>query len=181
MTASLPSLLHLLALNPSYLVAALVIVGMALLYLLQLRHHKRVNRFIGEVRTIRDLREELGQIKQILKQADLQYPLHLLEDLQESVVRIEQKLEIPVTVGTPDEAGDEALDILGTVERRLRSRGFKGVHLLADLPDLEQDPNLEFTLPLEAIRDGVSFKGHVIFREGRIVSERLKPAYEAFP
>lgn len=174
-------LANILEINPTYLISALVLIGLGILYLLQIRHYRRMERFAGEVRNIGDLRDELGQIKQMLKQADLQYPLHILEDLQEAFARIEKRLELPVMAKAVSEETEEHLDIRGAIEKYLLPRGFARIHLLADPPDPMDDAEVEYKLPIEAIRDGVSFKGHVIFREGKIVSERLKPAYEAFP
>ncbi|MHC4945663.1 MAG: hypothetical protein ACYTG7_21840 [Planctomycetota bacterium] len=181
MTLLADQLIQVLVLNPAYLVSALVLLGFAFLFFLQLRHHRRMERFAGEVRSIRDLREELNTIKQILKQADLQYPLHLLEDLRDTMGKLEQALAVPVTHRVHEEEEEEIIDILGALEKHLRPQGFRRIHLLTELPDLIENPSMEFKIPLEAVRDGVSFKGYVVFKEGQIVTERLKPAYEAFP
>jgi len=52
------------------------------------------------------------------------------------------------------------------------------VALLADIADMEHG---EHTIPVEVMKGNVPYKGNIVVRDGRVVSENLSPIYKAFP
>ena len=167
--------------EPGYLIAVLFLVGLGVLFTLHSRHYKRMERLAKEMYGIRDLKDELVSINKALKDTESERLLNLLEDIREACLHIVQKVETPTVVKVPEDRAAEPVDLLSEIERRLQADGYMNIHLLAEASEPPEDPGTEYRLPLEAHRDGVAFKGYVTIQDGRIVSERIKPAYEAFP
>jgi hypothetical protein len=167
--------------EPGYLIALLFLVGLGVLFTLHSRHYKRMERLAKEMYGIRDLKDELIAINKTLRENESERLLSLLEEIREACLRIERKVETPAVLKVPEGKTAEPVDLFTEIERRLRADGYSNIHLLADEAEPPDDPGAEYRLPLEAHRDGVAFKGHITIRAGRIVSERIKPAYEAFP
>ncbi len=169
--------------DPAYLVAVLFLVGLAIVILIQMRQYKRIGKLVDDIDIIRDLRSELSEMKKSLDQLDTNRILSVLDDLSKA----REKPDAAATPLAPVEAtgfepeDKDETDIYKEIEERLESLGFKNVSILSDIPELAEDPDKEFRLPVEALRDGAVFKGYAVIRGNKVVSERIQPAYEAFP
>ncbi len=176
--------LYLAAVDPGYVIAALFLAGLGIIFTLQIRHYRRMERLGAEIFRLQDLREHMIAIKQGLKEVDIESAMRRLDEIAGSMARLEQRVEdLPareVKVAAPSSEKQEG-DLLDAVVRRLEGEGFHRVSFLIDRSDVPSDPEGEFHVPLEAYRDGVAYKGHVTIRGGRILEEHIKPSYEAFP
>jgi hypothetical protein len=174
-------LLHLAAVDPGYVIAALFLVGLAIYYGLQIRHYRRMERLASEVFNLKDLRADLATLKEASKEKEIDSIRSALEDIRGAVARMEQQMEIQA-LRIPEERSEvPSMGLAELVEVRLRSQGFDKISLVGDLDAAEEDPDGEYRLALEAYREGVAHKGHVLVSGGRIIEEMVKPAYEAFP
>jgi hypothetical protein len=68
------------------------------------------------------------------------------------------------------------------LEARLRAefaaRGFTVLRLMGDVAAVGDEPT---RVPIEAVRQGVTYKGHVVLAGGRIVDEKLSSGTDVFP
>lgn len=173
--------LSIASIEPSYLIAALFLLGLTIVFILHSRHYKRMEKLASEMYGIRDLKEEITAIRQGLKTVDIEGITGLLEDIREALHRLEQKMESPSAREEPPKSGEEEVDLYALIEKRLTGRGFQNISFLSDPSEVAEGPEGETRLAVEAYREGVAYKGYVGVKEGSIVSERINPAYTAFP
>lgn len=174
--------LTLAALDPGFVIAALFLLGLGIISTLQIRYGRRMERMS------RDLSDLLGRVEEALEGMDRslhagvwERPGELLEEMGRRLARIEERLDrteeaTQARTPLPPETG---MGIREVVESRLAAEGFRDLRLPPELSGIEGAG--EFRIPLEAYRDGVAYKGEIVVRNGRVVEERIRPSYEAFP
>jgi hypothetical protein len=167
--------------DPSYLVAALVLFGFVIVFAMQSRHYKRIKSLTEEVRKMGGLKEGLESIQRALEEMSLEQVVTAQEEFREALSKLEQKMETPVPSPMPDQQETPEGNLYEEVEKYMAARGYMKVRLPPEPAPEREAREGEYSLPLEAYRDGTAYKGHVVIQHGRIVSERMKPAYEAFP
>jgi hypothetical protein len=183
----------MIELESAFLVMVLFLLGLAVLFLIKSRLERRMEQLAGELNGIQELKEKLdsilpefeeklGPIRQSLQMNEGESVSRQLKEIQGIVMKLEQKMDRhaaikPVSDGDPG----KPLDLYEEIEKRLKARGFKNISILVESPEETESKEGEVKLPLEAYRGGVAYKGFAILKEGRIVSEQIKPAYEAFP
>jgi len=163
-----------------YLVVAFFLLGITIFLLLQSRHFKRMESSAGRAFRNQELLDELVALRKAVRPMD--FDMGALEDkldeLVQSNVRVEERL---LQLSDRISAGREELRSLGLqdiIEQRLYTKGFHSIHVLADVSDMESG---EHKINVEVMKGNVPYKGSVTVRDGRVVAERLKPIYEAFP
>lgn len=166
--------------DPNYLIAILVLVGLGIVYFLQSRHFKRMEKLTREAMNNQHILNELKSIRESLEGFDFRRVIRLLEDMVDSDGLKPVETSVPPSTQVK-ESKEEDRRLADMIENHLISQGYGQITLLAEMPELSEDPDIEYKVPLETHRDGVAFKGYIILRDGRIVAERIKPAYEAFP
>ena len=168
--------------DPGYVIAALFLLGLGILFLLQHRQAFRVEGLVRRLSGLAErLEEALGALQQPPRAGEGGEAVQVMEEIRRRVVRLEELVK-SIRDAPPAEAlppPPERRGVRAEVEGWLLSEGFHDVHLPEDLSEVKDEG--EYRIPLEAHRDGVAFKGEIVVRDGRVVEERLRPSYEAFP
>lgn len=164
-----------------YFVAAFFLLGLIFFLILQSRHFRKMEKSARETFRAQDVIDELAALrkKSMPLDIDLSELEARLEDLCESNVRLESRIaELREHFNEGSRGEHHSIGLQDVIEQRLFSRGFHAVSLLADIADMEHGEN---TIPVEVMKGNVPYKGHVVVRDGRVVSEHLSPIYKAFP
>lgn len=170
-------LLAISEIHPIYIISALFLVGLGVFLVMQMRHFKRIERILGGKHDLLEMRDDLAEVKARLKGNDMERIITLLDEMLEGIRKLEQNMSVPVITSQAPESSEER-DAYSDIERYLINRGFQKISYLADLTE---DMEGEFKLPLEAYKNGAAYKGYVVIQDGCIVSEKITPAFEAFP
>jgi len=123
--------------------------------------------------------ERLEVIEKTLDEALLREPpeVHLEEQLKPMLDEAVSELDARLKSFTASLEKDRAETRSELVTRVLGDRGFSDVSIVRTT-DAEDGAS---RLLVEARRDGMSFKGPVLVREGRVVEQKLRPSYPMFP
>ena len=125
---------------------------------------------------LRRIAESVGRLPPALEPKDL-VPL---QERLEAVTRALDELRHHVDeLRSRDPQVAPAVAPGANVLRTLQQRGFESIRIVGDVA--EDDSGETSRVPVEARRDGMSFKGFVTLEDGRVGEVALKPVTEVFP
>ncbi len=165
-----------------YFVAGFFLLGLIFFLILQSRHFRKMEKSARETFRAQDVVDELAALRKVARPLDID--LGELEsrlvDLCDSNVRLESRIsELRDLFSAGGGQGElRSVGLQDVIEQRLYAKGFQSVALLADIADMEHG---EHTIPVEVMKGNVPYKGNIVVRDGRVVSENLSPIYKAFP
>ena len=184
------SLLFITPLTLSAATAALVLIGLLLIYMLLRARISEVEDVLGDVRReIGRLRDDVTRREAAPPPAaapidppepppapeppppvDLSGVERQLEDLRLAVARLAR----------PDgEAPAPETDVAAVIEARLHAEGYERVRVL--LSAQEELEHGDLRVPVEGTRRGLTCKGYVVLHDGRVIDEKLTSSHEVFP
>jgi len=177
---SAPVLLAISNIEPSYLIAALFLIGLGIVFMMQLRHYRRMERLAQEMYVIRDLKDELSAISQTFKKMEFERIVALLEETRDIMMKLEQNMTVPVVGSQPIEqtSTPQERDLYSEIDRHLSESGYQNISYLADIVENQEGA---CRLPVEAYKEGAAYKGYVVIKNGAILSARMNPSFKAFP
>lgn len=133
------------------------------------------------------LSEDLGRLSSEREDLDLRRIEHVLVDLRDAQVRLEEALLRTLETRAPTTERAVLLPHAGTqslaerVVNRLLSLGFDQVQLVTPLEAIQDLAEADGSVVVEAKKSGVLHKGRVLVREGRLAEVEVQPSYEIFP
>ena len=174
-----------------WLAVALLFVGLAIaagVWTLVLRM-REVQREASRLAVLDELQHKLSELVAHREDLDLRRVEHLLIDLRDTQVRLEdallRSLEAPHRTPEGDgailepAAGREAVG--ERVVNRLLALGYERVQIVTRPESLGELARQDGEVLVEARRDGVLHKGRVVIRAGRLADVEINPTYSIFP
>lgn len=107
-----------------------------------------------------------------------------LSDIHDVLERISQGLDRPTVIPAapprssegPERPGRSLIDV---VESKLYNLGYGRVTVVSDLA--EANPDEPFRVTVEADKDGVTHKGHLVIQGSSVTEFEMQPNYTTFP
>jgi hypothetical protein len=149
---------------------------------------KELGRLADRLAVLDEIKTTLARVAREREDLDLRRIEHVLIELRDGQKRLEDTLlrasqfgAKPSELSTP--RATEAAGLSERIVQRLLAHGFERVQVVPTLAELEQlfDAEGAHEVLVEARRNGVMCKGHVLVRDGVVVEVELKPAYSMFP
>jgi hypothetical protein len=161
---------------------ALTFVMLVVLATLLYRRMARYEQHMREEKEgVLQLNERLQALIESLDQIGTDEIQQQLTESHEVLKRIADKLDRPVEVPHhPVEGrGQSATALLDLVEAKLYNLGYDKVMVVGDLSEAE--PHARTRVVVEAEKDGVAHKGHLVLNGAAVTELEMTPSYQAFP